>query len=576
MRTAIYLVLISLYICSCGDGQPQAQQSFSEGPVVAIVNTDTVRSHFFEKAYIEHLINTGANDTRENRYRFLQKLRDELLLAQQAQEFNVLDEAFFDYKDQVRRLSIADRFYSSSFLDTLSLPTEEQIQAAFYNSKIKLHVSHLFFTNQEKAHQAYQRLEDGEKFLDLANEIYHLSKYDSTAGYIGEISYFNVDDAFGEAAYQLKAGEYSEPVRSRQGYHIIYVDHRIGNPLITQSEFEYKKRGITGLTKNRIKNLKGDAFVQTYMQSLDVKVDQEAIQQLFMALQNLKPQQTNNPLNRSDQIQSYPSTSEVQSVREDLTPGTILASYQHLGEEKYFTAENYADWLKTIPMEEARTRTMASVGRALRNQVFYEAGMEQNIGEDPIVANNVEYKTTFYKAYRVKEYLANQPVPEISEEEQREAFEGLGMNTITNKRFTGWIINAGDIAGAKRIKERIQEGERTPASFDGYKQYQNEKAETFGTLSSHIFRAPMGAPVIVGSNDTFFVLYVEDREQKETSFEEAREELLAEMKRYYNVVNKLKQLRASSTTKVDTASFEKLMDHMDDPALRGNSKYLWQ
>lgn len=570
-KTLVFFLFITTYLISCTSESENRQIPFDEGPVVSVVNGDSVSAEFFQQAYIQHILKTGRNDTREERYQFLGTLTDDLLLAQQAEKYEVLDSSYVEYMDQVKRISVADRFFSSSFLDSLSLPSEAQIEAAFFNTKIKLHVSHLFFTDGLDAQKAYQRLQDGETFLDLANEIYNTPRYDSTAGYIGEISYFNVDDAFGEAAYKLKAGEYSPPVQSRQGYHIIYVNNRIGNPIMTQAEFEYKKQGIKGLTKERIKTIKGDAFVRTYMQSLDVNVDPKAVEKLHEALRQISTRSSANaiPAGIPQDISSYPNSAEVEFVRQELQPGTPLASYTHLGEQMIFTAGDYFSWLKTIPLEEAQTKTMASVGRALRNQVFYEAGSEKNLFDDPIVQYNIDFKDKFYRAYLVKQYLADQPVPEIPLEEQKAAFMGMGMNTGKNRTFTGWVITAKSLREAREIKSEVESGNADPESFEFFESFKNSDIRQVYALQSQVLRAPLNIPVVANAKDSFYVLKVTERDIDRVEFEEAQDRVVERMTRYYNIVNELRQLRSEAEISVDTAAFENLMEHLDDPSLKG-------
>ena len=570
-KTVVFFALLSILFFSCERESSQTKETFDQGPTVSVVNDDTVTAEFFQQAYIQHILSSGRNDTKEERYAFLNSLTDDILLSQQAGKYDLIGEQYEEYMDQVRRISVADRFYSASFLDTLSLPDEQQVETAFFNTKVKLHVSHLFFTDQKEAEQAYQRLQNGESFLDLANEIYNVPQYDSTAGYLGEISYFNVDDAFGEAAYELKAGEYSEPVRTRQGHQIIFVNNRIGNPIMTNAEFEYKKEGITGLTKKRIMTLKGDAFVQTYMQSLDVNVDQESVRDLFERIRQIKPRNRSNPVPSGipQDNSSYPTSAEVEFVEQEFNPNTPIASYTHLGEERIFTAGDYFDWLKTIPLEEARNRTMASVGRALRNQVFFEAGLVQDIENDPIVEYNMDYRSKFYKTYLVKEYLSEQPVPDIPIEEQKAAFRGMDMNAGKSRTFSGWVITADSFKAAQEIKNAIQAGKSSPDSYPNYEYHKGADVRKVYALQSHVFRAPLNKTVVANSGEAFYVMNVSERDMQRVEFEEVQDQVIERMSKYYNVVKEIQELRADAEISVDTTAFESLMKHFDDPSLQG-------
>lgn len=567
MRTTFLFVLLFAFIISCSRESAPENSTFEEGPAVAVVNSDTISTEFYTQAFLEYLLKTGANDSRLNRYKYLTQLSDDILLSQKVEEYGLNDTQYQDYKDQVRKISIADRYYSTTFLDTLSAPTDEQIESAFFNTKIKMYVSHLFFTEKEEADKAYARLENGESFLDLANEIYNITPYDSSAGYIGEIRYFNVDHAFGEAAWLLKAGEYSEPVRTRMGYHIIYVNERIANPIMTQAEFDYKKEGITNRTKDRIMKLKGDAFVRTYMQSLDVSVNEQSARQLFNVLKQLQPVQSSTQTGINQQVQQYPTDAEVEFVRNELEPHTILASYEHLGEKKYFRAEDYFSWFRTLPKKEARTETMASIGRALRNQVFYEAGAANGLEDDAYVNYNVDYKMKMYGAHRVKKYLSEQPVDSIPLADQQKAFESFRMNTIKQRKFSGWTIQAGNLDKAQSIKAEISNG-KSPSGYEGYVSYEDAETDMAGELDYHIFKTQLETPVIIGTKDQFYVAYVSERSEEPYNFEDMQDQVVRRMEKSYNLFKEIKELRSNADISVDTTAFENLMNHYNDPGLQ--------
>lgn len=567
MRTTFLFVLLFAFTITCSRESAPDARTFEEGPTVAVINSDTMSSEFYTQAFLEYLLKSGANDSRLNRYKFLTQLSDDILLSQKVEDYGLNDAQYQDYKDQVRKISIADRYYSTTFLDTLSAPTDEQIESAFFNTKIKMYMSHLFFTEKEEADKAYARLEEGENFLDLANEIYNITPYDSSAGYIGEVRYFNVDHAFGEAAWKLKAGEYSQPVRTRMGYHIIYVNERVANPIMTQAEFDYKKEGITNRTKDRIMKLKGDAFVRTYMQSLDVSVNEQSARQLFSVLRQLQPVQTSSQTGINQQIQQYPTDAEVEFVRKELEPNTILASYEHLGEKKYFRAEDYFSWFRTLPKKEARRETMASIGRALRNQVFYEAGVASGLENDAYVKYNVDYKMKMYGAHRVKKYLSEQPVDSIPLADQKEAFETFRMNTIKKRSFSGWTIPATNLERAQAIRDQINAG-KSPGGFDGYVNYEDAETDKAGELDYHIFKTQLKTPVIIGTKDQFYVAYVSDRSEVSNTFEDMQDQVVRRMEKSYNLFKEIKELRSNAAIAVDTTAFENLMKHYDDPGLQ--------
>jgi len=82
----------------------------------------------------------------------------------------------------------------------------------------------------EKAKAIRQRLVDREDFAKVARE----ESYDATAekgGDMGEIGHGRTLPQFETAAFALKPGDISEPVRTPYGYHIIQVQSRSVKPL---------------------------------------------------------------------------------------------------------------------------------------------------------------------------------------------------------------------------------------------------------------------------------------------------------------------------------------------------------
>ena len=88
-------------------------------------------------------------------------------------------------------------------------PTPEQVAAA-----------------QAKANEIYQQLKDGAKFDELARK----ESNGSTADQGGDLGYFKRNDLAKELedqSFALKAGEFTQPIRTRQGFIILRVDDRI-------------------------------------------------------------------------------------------------------------------------------------------------------------------------------------------------------------------------------------------------------------------------------------------------------------------------------------------------------------
>lgn len=119
--------------------------------------------------------------------------------------------------------------------------SEQEIQAYYDNNKSeflqeeKVKVSHILISSKigedpqirdeakKEAEDILVKLKNGENFDELARKYSHDVRTASNNGYIGWIKKGEKDKAFEDAAFALKAGEYSDVVETKDGFHIISV-----------------------------------------------------------------------------------------------------------------------------------------------------------------------------------------------------------------------------------------------------------------------------------------------------------------------------------------------------------------
>jgi peptidyl-prolyl cis-trans isomerase C len=130
----------------------------------------------------------------------------------------ILAQAFLE-----RELSKADRE------DGLRKRYDEQKEAL---TKRRIHVAHVAFharggdaaarsAAQSRATRAYARLAGGEPFEKVAKELSEDSVTGQRGGDLGPLLEGQVDAAFFEAAAALRPGEFSPPIESPFGYHVL-------------------------------------------------------------------------------------------------------------------------------------------------------------------------------------------------------------------------------------------------------------------------------------------------------------------------------------------------------------------
>ena len=500
------------------------------------------------------LIATGANDTEENRKQHLQSITDSYLLANDALKKGAhQDPDFLEYKALQRKKALGGRFYEIEVLDKVEdlTDTEKRIAYARFNSKV--HVRQLYFRTQAEALKVYDRLEEGEDFIDLANEVFQTAAYDSTAGDMGFVSYFSIDDALAEAAFQLNAKhEYTQPVRSREGYHILRLENKIISPIITESAYAAHGPGVGQEMRLRKIRIAGDTFVRSFMADLNHKVNRDAMMTLTQQIRSMvrpeEPEVQPFQLNQKEEI----TQSELNTVRQALTPETVLIEYEWNGTPRVFTAGDYFHWISDLPYAEIRTNPAASVGRALRNEVFSLAGEEAGLDEDSIVQQSIDFESKVYLASQVKQELRRDTTYKPTEEMVERAFERLARNRKKSVIVDYWTLTVNDAEEGKAILSQIENGQKEPGSIAGYSSYEEWDVQSDPEWMTHLRQAPLGKPFLVGlSGGRWSLLEVTRRDEQMYTLEDVRSSLEKQLAPFSGEYYLLQRLYGAAKIEVD-------------------------
>ena len=191
------------------------------------------------------------------------------------------------YKEMLRDQLLSRKVISREVQGQVKL-TDEDI-AEYYKKHLDefktapvIHVRHILLIVKEYASDARQKavlneikrirkeIIDGLDFAEAAKK-YSEGPSGPNGGDLGKVSPGAMVKSFEKAAFALKAGEVSEPVRTRFGYHLIKVDSRVESKLRpleeVRKEVENKiyKQIVSEVRADWIKRLKKAAFIDIKM-----------------------------------------------------------------------------------------------------------------------------------------------------------------------------------------------------------------------------------------------------------------------------------------------------------------------
>ena len=497
------LVLLAASLAGCGDGE-------EDNPTVATVDGLAMTTEDYTRSYIDYLITTGANDTPVNRRRHFDALVDAYLLGAEAERRGLAKDSAMEVADRLaeRRL-IGAAFYERALLDTLAVPTEEEIQEAFMLGNEQRVVSQLYYTTEAEARAAYARLESGSTFEAEAQALYETD--DPSAGSLGVIRYWEVDDAFAEAAFLTPVGAVTRPVRTQVGWHIIRVDDRIRNPVQTESGFETRRKGVESQVRLRRRRLEGDTFVRGFMEARDVQVNREALEALQQAISALGELESDAEQGTSPAF----TVSEQNALMETLTPATPLATFEFGGERRTFRLADYVFWLGALPGREARTRTGASLGRALRNEALALAGEEAGLSEDPEIRHELAKRKRLRLADALRAELREQAPAAKDSARLASLAETLRVRS-SETVVDFWAVPFETRQQAEAALGELRAAPERAVNRAGYQAFREQPLTEVPRYAAAVRTAPLDQPSLASVGDGWAVVSVTARQSRET------------------------------------------------------------
>jgi peptidyl-prolyl cis-trans isomerase SurA len=229
IRKAILSAFVFLSLLSFG-------QQADKSAVIFTVSGEPVTVGEFEYVYTKNNINNQADYSEKSLTDYLTLYENFRLKVKEAEAMHLdtitsLKTELEGYRKQLAKSYLTDKEI-----------TDKLIQEAYDRSKEEVNVSHILIGCDENANPAdtlaaYKkalefraRLEKGEDFAKLAREAADKYKGDPSAkdngGKIGWFTVFQTVYPFESAAYSMKPGQISMPVRTQFGYHILKLNDK--------------------------------------------------------------------------------------------------------------------------------------------------------------------------------------------------------------------------------------------------------------------------------------------------------------------------------------------------------------
>ncbi|WP_420455690.1 peptidyl-prolyl cis-trans isomerase [Rubrivirga sp.] len=543
-----WLLLLAVLAAGCGpDAEPAVP---APAGVVAEVAGEPIRAEDFERTYIDRLLRTGEPDTEAGRWAHLDRLIAEALLAQEARARGLdADPAVRQSLAARRDQALASAYYDHAFLASLPTPTEAEIRSAYARDAAKASVRHALFQTEDEAAAAYAQVVAGRPFAEVAAQAFGVGA--DSAGVLGEVGYFEIDDAVAEAAFGQNPGSVSRPVRSPYGWHLVQTLDVVTAPLLTADGLDARREGLTNQVAQRKRRLDGGAFVRSQMAALNVRVRPEAMRQFAQAVTGLEPVEA--PTEGPGELR----VQDARALSEALAPGTVLLTYAEGGQTRAFTAADAVRWLPTMPFAELMTRPAASVGRALRNEVFARRAQAAGLADDPFVQRETARAERQILTALMRRTLEAEAPDRAPADVTDRALDRLRARLARTTRVDGWAVPVASAAEG----EAVRDAGADPAARPGYRALDGLAVAQAQNLRDALRRAPVGQTVVTGLPDgAWAVVHVARRSDDGVRITAAQRDSVARrLAPRVPELALLPALRQRAEVRVDSSAFRALM-----------------
>ncbi|WP_336823886.1 peptidylprolyl isomerase [Sporosarcina sp. USHLN248] len=171
---------------------------------------------------------------------------------------NGITEKFFEK-------NIKSKMLQQKLIDSLEV-SDEAIKTGVERAQTELHARHILVKDEKTAEDIIKKLKDGEDFEKLAKEFSTEPVAQETGGDLGWFGQGKMVQEFEDAAYALKKGEISEPVKTSFGYHVIeLLDTR-------KAETEKTEEDIRAEVENNLKGIEFEEKLTDLLKKADIDV----------------------------------------------------------------------------------------------------------------------------------------------------------------------------------------------------------------------------------------------------------------------------------------------------------------
>jgi parvulin-like peptidyl-prolyl isomerase len=386
MRISILIIIIS----TCLSTLAYSQQSSNQ--ILATVGDHNITLSEFDERYTNYLLSTGVKDNLFVREAILENLINEILLYYYDSNENILNDSKYLKELEKTRIRTILAYLKDQEVYAKITVSEQEVREAFSRVNEEIAARHLFAKTEEEANNLYELVKIGVDFDLLAKQVFTDSVLKNNGGYLGYFTWGDMDPSFEDAAYSLKIGEISAPVKTEYGYSIIKLEDRITNPLLTESEFQRKKSHLENVVKMRKKEPSEINYINNIFDKSKLTFNNENLEKILVKLYSKENIESGNYNSLSEECARYGDKMYSRAAIEQMI--SDLPSY-------------YSNRINSIES------LQAAIEGILLKDTLYNIAISKGYDTTKVVLDRIEkYKMSTFLKFKKDEIISKAQLPD--------------------------------------------------------------------------------------------------------------------------------------------------------------------
>ncbi len=342
-------------------------------PAVASWGGYALPQPVFADAYRAWISRVPTPDSPDARASFAREQLERLIIAEQAVLDQEAQAGLQRYVDRERERAMRAAYFRATIGDTIPQPTEREVRQAWRRSQTQIQAQQVFSPDPSEIGQWSAELASGADFDSLA--ALSASRYGGDSlGRLGTITAGDLGLGPEAALFDLQRGEWTAPVASLNGWHVLRVLDRTETVRVDGSAYDAARERIGAELFARRFDEATTHMLRERLAAVPLVIDTRVLRALWPMIAPAAQAETAAQIRLLDELATAPLT--------EVAPDAIVATF---GDGQTLTARELVEALPAVESEALQPDLRGAAETVVRDRIVTGWAREAGMGSEASV-----------------------------------------------------------------------------------------------------------------------------------------------------------------------------------------------